>query len=105
MGGKFNGRNTNFEVMSFTMEYMQFCSRAKWECSSSTLRHYLWNPCNTDLAHLTMVELIAIKLQIFFYPGTLPAKVLGKNEFPIIIMLQLSENNVPFFFSENCSRL
>ena len=67
MGGKFKRRNTDFGVMPFPMGYIQFCSRAKGECSSSTLRHYLWNPCNTDLVCLTMVELIAIKLYRSFF--------------------------------------
>lgn len=102
MGGTFKGRNTNLGAVPVIMRYIQFCSRAKWECSSSTLRHYLWNPCKTDLAHLTMVELIAIKLYrsffFFFNPGTPSAGVFGRNKFSIMVMLQPSESHAPLLF-------
>lgn len=104
MGGKFNGRNKNWGGNAFHRGHIQFCLRAKWE-GSSTLRRCLWNPC-PDLACLTMVALIAIDRAFFFfffYPGTPSVEVLGRSEFPIMVILQLSENPVPVFFPENCN--
>ena len=84
MGGKFKGRNTNLGVIPFIMKYIQFCSKAKWECSPSTLRHYLWNPCNTDLARLAMVELIAVKLYRTFFTARKVSK-----QMPMLLKGQL----------------